>query len=132
MVFSPDPEPADATSDAADRWSAATGCNVRVGEGGLRVMVLDQVIGRDGLSYKARVNFSGTPGNATPLVMEIRRDELADAQRLVLHEMGHALGGHAHTATGVMRLSSDPNAMIDKSSLDLVCANLACPDPDPE
>lgn len=126
MVFSPSPELLEATEIAAARWSAATGCDVRVGEGGLPMTVLDEVIDLDGDSKTARTTFKGEPGAAYAMGIEVRRDRAWDFDRLVAHEMGHALGGHGHTETGVMKGRCDTGAPIDAVSLGLVCENLSC------
>jgi len=126
MVFTPVPELLEATEAAAARWSPATGCDVRVDEGGLPVVVLDDVINLEGESKNARTTFKGEPGAATPLAIEVRRDIPRDFGRVMVHEMGHALGGHGHTDSGVMKGKSEAGAPIDALSLSLVCENLSC------
>src|SRR5689334_8283138 len=48
MAFDPAPELADATRAAAERWSVATGCDVRVEAGGIAVSLVDSIVRPDG------------------------------------------------------------------------------------
>jgi hypothetical protein len=119
-AFDPDPVLLADTTAAAARWSAATGCDIRVEAGGVPVQLV--------LSIK-RPDGSDTPGAVTAdlsLVEIHQKARGAQRTRTVLHEMGHALGaGHVH-AHGVMSDTAPFDAVIDAPSLEEVCAHLAC------
>jgi hypothetical protein len=119
MVFSPATELLDATTRAAARWSAATGCDVRVGTGGIPVVILPEVILNNGEARRSRA----VVGSSNDRI-EYRRRNLADAGEIMPHELGHMLGGYGHSDSGVMK--GLPETPIDAASLLLVCENLHC------
>lgn len=120
IVFTPDDVLAADVTSAAARWSAATGREIVVGEGGVPVQLVLAIKRPDG---------TDTPGAVTAdlsLVEIHQKARGAQRTRTVLHEIGHALGaGHAHTH-GVMSDAAPFDAVIDAASLEEVCAHLAC------
>ena len=145
LVLSPEPEECGLAFDvpselraegelAAARWSAATGCDVRVERGGLRIVMLDVILEEDGTAaidstgrpVRARTKTVWIDGELHTSRIEYRRDAVYDAGRILPHEFGHALGGYGHTETGVLRVSPKSGDPIDAPSLSLVCERLGC------
>lgn len=141
FVFSPAPELHDAAVTAAARWSAATGCDVRVGEGGLPIVawpILFVEYTPDGQTLLADHNVGGTMRSICGLAdwdaadTEIERLHVAlacDEEDAVTHEMGHALARlKRHSLTGVMASgeNEDRTHVIDAGSLELVCYSFPC------
>lgn len=150
MVFSPVPELRRATEIAAARWSAATGCDVRVGEGGVPLRALPLVFavqdsrgirvagepidggeqlcgasfGRIGESITWQVSIAtATPG-------------CPSAEHIVTHETGHVLRadyGHSNGGSMQVPLLGGP---IEETSLGFVCSGFPCagfnPEPEPD
>lgn len=126
MVFSPVPELLEATELAAARWSAATGCDVRVGEGGVPVVYVDPVA--DGL-----VGIGGNGENASGGVYRYEETgacaqigqviEHSTAQT-VAHEIGHCIGQPGHTEDGLM--SPFAKGALNAASLERVCDVFPC------
>lgn len=132
MVFSPVAELLEATEIAAARWSTATGCDVRVGEGGLPVTEQTDMRDRDGdpVNGRALVYSDAVTreyARCDGLVLSTTR-----AERTVAHEMGHCLGAMGHASAGMLSEYADGGDLIDAAALDLVCANLACAGFNPE
>jgi hypothetical protein len=126
MAFDPDPELLAATEAAAKRWSAATGCDVRIEAGGVPIVLAEPQDVRDE---------SGTPKRAItevrdglPVRIAYRRGPLLPwtVETMLTHEMGHALGMREHTQTGLMAETTELGAPIDAESLAGVCAVLEC------
>jgi len=129
VTFSPDAALLDAFTAAAERWSAATGCDIHIGEGGIRV----RIVARDDADL-----FNAETGKYAPAVTVMADGETrisfspdweSRASRAPMHEMGHALSRRSGAH------SDDPNALmywnptqreITASDLTFVCAELAC------
>jgi len=134
VAFDVPPELRAQTERAAERWSAATGCDVRIDEGGIPIVVLDEILEADGSlaidstggPVRARTKTVWIDGELTTARIEYRRDAAHDAGRIIPHEMGHALGGYGHTDTGLLRATPANWEPIDAASLSLVCERLAC------
>lgn len=132
MVFSPVPELLDATEVATARWSAATGCDIRVGEGGVPVLLTDQILDPNGVE---RDGWAGVVNEYSPPSPELaglrgslvvlltgRRMPLA-----VLHEMAHALGQPGHIdGSGDVLDGAAPAPVIGPLSLESLCSVLPC------
>lgn len=118
-VFSPAPELVDATQAAAARWSAATGCDVHVGERGLAVAYRPTPLVCDGIEHPAALGNLCPSTNTIQVIDVYEHPEdlaimvpaytLADAAaRTVLHEIGHALAGNGvHLPGGNVMAAGD-------------------------
>jgi len=126
IAFDPAPELLDATERAAGRWSAATGCDVHVQSGGIVIAVLPEVIDNSGKATRARTTTVWIDGILHTNRIEFRADSLDQAERIIPHEMGHALGGYGHAETGLMKEAPGNSEPIDAASLELVCSTLPC------
>lgn len=104
-VFSPAPELVDATQAAAVRWSAATGCDVHVGDGGTVVDYSPTPLVCDGIEHPAALGNLCSSTNTIHVVDLYEHPEwltitdnahtLAEAaSRTVLHEVGHVLANN--------------------------------------
>lgn len=120
VVLSPDASLAEVTAVAAERWQAATGCSIELGEGGVRVELALSILRPDGTEAP------GATSEARDRVRVNMRVRGAARARTVLHELGHALGGN-HCETGGV-LSGEPGyePVIDALSLADVCSHLPC------
>lgn len=134
FVFSPVPELRDAAESAAARWSAATGCDVRVGEGGLPVTLLADMRDREGKPVNGRAlvySNAETRQYSRCAGLEISSAS-TNVARTIAHEMGHCLGAVGHTAYGLLSEFSDGGDDINADALALVCENLSCAVMEPE
>jgi hypothetical protein len=133
FAFDPEPDLEGITVAAAERWSAATGCNVHVAAGGAAIVAWPSMYGTvlpDGsLSIDQHVGDrrmcgAWDPATSTMYVAPCSRP-LAFS---VGHEMGHALGLLTHSASGIMAETvAQASDVIDDASLALVCSALECP-----
>jgi hypothetical protein len=132
MVFSPVPELLEATEVAAARWSSATGCDIRVGEGGIPVTEESDMRDSDGNVVSGK----------TPLVLDASTRAYirclsvtvsTDRNDGVLpHEIGHCIGAAGHTTEGLMSEYPGDHDIINSVSLELVCQSLDCASFNPE
>lgn len=133
FTFDPEPSLVDATRAAAERWSAATGCDVHVAAGGVPIIAWpsmystvlpDGSLAIDPYEGDRRMCGAWDPGMRAMYVAPCSRP----LPFSVSHEMGHALGTLAHSATGIMAESvAKADDVIDDASLELVCSVLECP-----
>jgi hypothetical protein len=122
MVFSPDAELLDETVDAAARWSWTTGCDVRVGEGGVRLLLVADIDLDNGLDNPGWTHPDET---GRQWVIEL----VADRSAAVLpHEMGHVLNPRPEHAVDEAALMHDYGGLgcITASDLEYVCEGLPC------
>lgn len=131
VAFDPAPELLAATELHAARWAAAVGCDIRAESGGIPIVVRDEVIG-NGKSVRATTRTAWVDGVLLAYRIEVRSDSLDQLDRIIPHEIGHALGGFGHSATGMMRERPKATDVIDAASLELVCASLPCTVLNPE
>jgi hypothetical protein len=106
---------------AAERWAAASGRDIRVGEGGSRVSLV---------SFLPREDSADSANGRTERdTLEIWISTTGPHPfATTVHEMGHALANNAggHSEGGVMAAPIWSGA-IDESSLALVCGVIECP-----
>lgn len=131
LALDPEPGLVNATRVAAARWSAATGCGIRIAPGGVRIAFVEQPRLADGTPKRAVTIWSSL---GHPLRIEYRRSGFAEhaAEVLLAHELAHALGMREHTGTGI---GADPvtlQANIDAATLDAVCSAWRCASFNPE
>jgi hypothetical protein len=145
MAFDPAPELLAGTEAAAERWSAATGCDVRVEAGGVPMKAWTSLFAEtrpDGHTLLSRINHGGTMRHICGLstwtedASAVRIIDVSlpypgceDVEWSVAHEMWHALvavKGHALSGIGASGDSPDKSALIDAASLAAVCSSLPC------
>lgn len=122
-VFSPDAVLLDETLDAVARWSDATGCDVRVGEGGIRITLVDVII--------IEGEPSGGPGYTRwkdgAWLIEVTDERVPE---VIPHEIGHTLNPdieQPHVVDGVSLMTSAGGAgLITDADLSYVCSLLEC------
>lgn len=124
-AFNPDPNLLEATKVHAMRWAIASNCHIAIETNGIPIVVLDEVIG-NGKSVRGTTRTTWIDGMLYAYQIEIRSDSLDQLDRIIPHELGHALGGFGHTLTGVMQENPDAWDPIDTASLELVCMRLNC------
>jgi hypothetical protein len=132
MVFSPVPELLEATGVAAARWSAATGCDVRVGDGGVPVSEKTDLRDNEGAVIYGKASVILTADTreyvgCAGIVLSATR-----GHSTLVHEMGHCLGAVGHTDGGVIDDHSNGSMSITAPDLSLVCENLDCAGFSPE
>lgn len=147
MAFDPAPDLEAATRVAAERWSAATGCDVRVEAGGVPMKAWARLFveyREDGRALLADINHGGTMKSICGLstwtddesaVRIIDVSLACDVEDAVTHEMGHALAHlKRHSFTGMMASGENPDRTldIDAASLELVCYSFPCASFNPE
>jgi hypothetical protein len=119
VVFSPVPELEGAANSAASDWSTATGCDITVGPGGIPIVLADSIPDADGAEHQ------GQTSDARDVVWVHRL--AARRYRVVLHEMGHALGGNHTDTDGCLSGAPGRRNVIDAAALASVCSALSCP-----
>lgn len=118
MTFSPAPELEGATNSAASDWATATGCTITVGPGGIPVVLADEILDDDGVEHM---------GATAPTRDRIRISSAATRRyHVMLHEMGHALGGNHTDTDGALSGWAERTNVIDGAALESVCAALPC------
>jgi hypothetical protein len=128
VVFTPAPELRAETLAAAARWSAATGCDIRIGEGGIALRLVEDRMptpwGTEAHGHTYCPTDDGCKRSA--LVIDIARDHAAVT---VAHEMGHALAstaGHVEDNESALLFHTGGEGAILACDLVLVCAALDC------
>ncbi len=121
MAFDPAPELLAATEAAAARWSAATGCDVRVEAGGVPVIVADDL--RTASGKRAAEAWRHTAAEPD-VCRRIDVDSELGGPISVAHGLGHCLGARGHAESGLM--ADGAPGVIDAASLSLVCSLLDC------
>lgn len=118
------------TEAAAAQWSEATGCDIRLGEGGVAVELVDRLVTEGGAPMcGASLRDAGLV--TTIQISMATADRCRRPSLTLLHEMGHALAPHApsngHTPDGLMRAEQDPKATtVDAAAVAVVCGELHC------
>jgi hypothetical protein len=120
LVFAAAPDLFTWAEDAAERWSAATGTDIRVGELGLLVASATGLTTSDG-----RRAAGGTLRDDAMRCTGVAIDSEFGGPRTTAHEMGcHCLAGPGHSDSGLC--SSHGSDLIDEASLAKVCAVWPC------
>lgn len=128
FVFTPDPVLEAETVKWAARWAAATGLDISVGPGGIRVIDDDAWSDASGQCGAEIATYRGSR-----LVHdEIHIDRTTPAGcsgwgYVIGHELGHSLGA-GHTSSGIMmeQLPVGHVYRINAESLEQVCSHIAC------
>lgn len=140
-VFTPDAELLEETTTAAARWAAATGCDVRVGEGGILVQLVDVILDLEG-NPTSRKGVTRASDDMSVIILMVTPDRDA---RALPHELGHALypvereqypRGHVHTEDGqaceALMCSDGGLGFITAADLVAVCEGFPCATMTPE
>jgi hypothetical protein len=133
-VYSPDVDSARFVEAAAARWSAATGCEIRVGAGRIPVTMSEQLTNPitgehpQGITEYLPTRI-GLQRGMVPTVHQAGAGVTDNESMLFLvamHEMGHSLGIHQEMdlSGGVMSVSGD--GLVHAAELEVVCAAIAC------
>lgn len=113
--------------ESAARWSLATGCDVRMGDGGVAFQLApDLPFGEGGAQVP------GWTQDDRRLVLINTRAREAQRERSVPHELGHVLGGYHTLSDGVLSGAKHRRNVIDAEGLGSVCATLDCQAFNPE
>lgn len=121
-VLSPDPELLDETTDAAARWSVATGCPVTVGEGGVRIRLVSEI--NDNGTFRPGLTHYEADG--VTLVIDLTAERTVGLT--LPHELGHVLFPHPGHVDGETALMSHAGGKgrITAADLEYVCAGYGC------
>lgn len=120
VVLSPGPVLVEPTAAAAERWSAATGCDIRLGDGGVPVTLVLSIRRPDGSEAPGM-----TPADRSRIEVNQRTGE-PQRYRTIAHELGHLLGVDAHVEGNGIMGGEGHQDVIDGESLAAVCAALPC------
>lgn len=133
MAFSPDLELLAATEAAAVRWSTATGCDVRVREGGIPIFAYDHLYATEEPDREICGKATWSEDESEVIYLEVSL--ACNVEDTTTHEVGHALAQlKGHSFTGVMASGHNKNRteLIDEASLELVCYLFDCVGFNPE
>ncbi len=133
MAFDPDPSLKAATEYAVVRWSAATGCDIRVEEGGIPVYAHDHFYAVD--EPDREICGLATWAEDESGVIRLDVSLACGVEDTVTHEVGHAIAGwKRHSFAGVMAAGEDEDrtGVIDLASLEMVCYHFPCAVLNPE
>jgi len=120
IVFTPDSDVlAPFVAVAAARWAAATGLDIRVGDGGIPWVLVDRLPTGTGTE-----SLGATAADRSEVLIHVRGKYAWP--RTVLHEMGHALWGDHVDSMGVLSYHDGYEPIIDTASLESVCERLPC------
>jgi hypothetical protein len=123
-VFTPDLALLEETTAAAARWAAATGCDVRVGDNGIPVRLVEMLFDELGNAQPDMWGLqSWTTGGEIIIDVTGLRSE-----SVIPHEMGHALfPRHGHVEDGISLMCSDGGSgQITAADLTFVCEGFPC------
>lgn len=138
VALEPDAAVADVTDEWSGRWSAATGCDVRVESGGVPVLAVEESSIDDGKtrcgSTQRLIRDEETIRVLSVEIDLTPPDECVGWGYTVGHEIGHVIGGRGHAESGLMvdRLPLGVVHVIDEAALELVCASVECSSFNPE
>jgi hypothetical protein len=113
------PELLAATTQAASRWSKATGCDVRVEAGGTPIVVVNDLRTSTGKISAGAMRHTGDN-----VCKRIDIDSVFGGPQTLTHEMGHCLGAIGHAASGLM--AEGAPGVINTVTLEHVCAQVEC------
>lgn len=135
-TFSPEQDLVEVTQWALNKWETVTGKTLCIGEGGVPMVRVPEVIVDD----KSVCGNTNTAWGNEGQYLFTNYIEVSDADlgcvsqaRIVLHEVGHAIAHHPygvpiHTEEyGVMATRTNSTTDIDAPAIELVCANSDCP-----
>lgn len=140
VVFTPEPELLVETTEATERWSRTTGCDIHVGENGFRVRLVDKIVDKKGRTYKGRTHLIENG----ELVIDLTPGRTKYGNNVVAHEIGHVLSvlnGNevtqetAHVDDDGVSLMSESGGntyCITANDLTLICGGLDCQTVSPE
>lgn len=125
LVLTPEPALLEMSEKAAEIWSAASPCNVTIGDEGVpvsRVRVMEKGVSAQ-VSYIIK---DGNPGLWKVNWIHIKASVDPDyAMSAFMHEIWHALGGRDHVDSG-LGASPAQGEWPDQLSIDEMCTVLVC------
>lgn len=135
-VFTPEPKIAVVAGHDINRWAAATGLDLSIGEDGIPIRFVSDVWEENpdnpGEFWPlcGRTLFTWGPNGQTQVdAIEIDSsppDGCIPIEQILLHELGHALAGNTlHTTRGVMKLTASENG-LDDEAISLICNYAPC------
>lgn len=139
LVLTPTTASVELVRAAAERWTAATGVVIEIGEGGVPVSFEDNTFSPRGQ------NCAVTESTAAGTVLSVKVDatppagKCREALDTLTHEIGHALCHHydaqawegCHTESGLMK-SGGTSRLIDEPTLSRMCESVPCATFQPE
>ena len=127
VVFSPEESLRIEVEATAARWAAATGCDIRVGEGGIPVRVsADLGLSSRGTRVHGWTHCSDleVPCKRSQLIIEVTADH---KPATLAHELGHALPNRMDHLEGDALMGPAGGAgLISAADLTYVCERLHC------
>ena len=143
ITLSPTEETRDLVEDAAAQWTAATGIELRVGEGGIPIKAAPRALddeGREACATTEIVREFGTHRFRSIKELVIARTPPRgcpnwETGRATLHELGHILcnwhvdgwpANACHSDAGLMAAVVNATNYPDARSLETVCTYAAC------
>lgn len=118
FYLAPDEALRGVTEHWAERWSAATGVEIVVGETGAELWLVGDIPLEDGRQAPGWTN-----GERTLALIHYRGRDVSLA---VGHEIGHLLGGDHTEEQGLLYGGALPEPVINTAALETVCARLHC------
>jgi hypothetical protein len=130
VLLSPSPELLGMAQSAAEQWSAAVSCNVRIGEGGIPMALVPRVLNAKGepqcgVTHRLRDEAGAVVGVSSIEISASKPDRCWQTARHVLHETGHAIVPQlGHAKLGLMAAAPDGTDWVDPAAVAFVSAGL--------
>ena len=132
VVFTPAADIEALVESAAEQWTEATGCNVRVGDSGIPVSYVDRILDDQGHpqcgeTHRVRDESGAILGADFIHISTNLADRCHLPARDVLHELGHGLAPRrGHAKEGLMAGAWNEVDYVDEVARAFVCSELGC------